>query len=96
MTFAEARQAAIARAVAGDGRATREQRRAAFEAPAGGLLQKVAQHAYRVGDDDIAAAKASGLTEDQIFELVVCAAYGQASRQYEAALAALAEAEAKP
>jgi alkylhydroperoxidase family enzyme len=95
MTFAEAREAAIARALEGDGRATREQRRAAFDAPAGGLLEKVAKHAYRVTDEDIAAAKASGLTEDQIFELVVCAAYGQATRQYEAALAALAEAEQK-
>ena len=36
--------------------------------------------------------KESGLTEDQIFELVVCAAVGQATRQYESALEALAAA----
>jgi len=89
------RCAVIARVLEGDGRASREQRRAAFDAPAAPLLDKVAQHASRVTDDDIAAAKASGLSEDQIFELVVCTAIGQAQRQLDAALAALAEAEAK-
>jgi hypothetical protein len=39
--------------------------------------------------EDIAAVKASGLSEDQIFELVVCAAIGQATRQYDTAFAAL-------
>jgi DNA-binding transcriptional ArsR family regulator len=29
---------------------------------------------YKVTDEDFAAARASGLTEDQVFELVVCAA----------------------
>jgi hypothetical protein len=32
---------------------------------------------------------ASGLSEDQIFEIVVCAAVGQATRQYDTAFAAL-------
>ncbi len=36
--------------------------------------------------------KASGESEDQIFELVMCAAIGQATRQYETALEALTEA----
>jgi hypothetical protein len=45
-----------------------------------------------VTEADFAAAKASGLSEDQLFELVVCAAVGQSTRQYEAGLAALAEA----
>ena len=49
----------------------------------------MARHAYRVTDDEIAGAKASGLSEDQIFEMVVCAAIGQASRQYTTALGAL-------
>jgi hypothetical protein len=40
-------------------------------------------------EEDIAAVKASGLSEDQIFELVVCAAIGQATRQYDTAFAAL-------
>jgi hypothetical protein len=42
---------------------------------------------------DIAAARASGLSEDQIFETVVCAAVGQATRQYDTALAALKATE---
>ena len=52
-------------------------------------------HAYRVTDDDIAAARASGLSEDQVFEIVVCAAVGQATRQYDAAMAALGAATDK-
>src|SRR5262249_9723338 len=45
--------------------------------------------AYTVTDADIAAVKAAAVSEDQIFELAVCAAIGQATRQYDAALAAL-------
>ena len=79
------------------GKATQADRKAAFanaEVPASAraLVEKVAKNAYKVLDEDIAAAKAAGLTEDQLFELVVCAAIGQASRQYEGAMAALAEA----
>jgi len=88
------RKAVIARVLEGDGRASREQRKAAFDAPTGGLLEKVARYAYKVSDDDIAAAKAAGLSEDELFELVVCAALGQATRQLESALAALAATEA--
>lgn len=88
----ELAQAVFERAVEGKGTATTAERRAAFDAPSGPLLEKVAKHAYKVTDDDIAAARASGLSEDQIFELVVCAALGQAKRQLDAALAALAEA----
>jgi len=92
------REQLIARAVDGDGRASKQQRRAAFAnegvAPEAvkTLIDKVAKHAYKVTDDDVAAAKAAGLTEDQVFELVVCAAIGAAKRQHEAAMAALAEA----
>lgn len=92
-----AHRAVVTRILKGDARAPRAQRRAAFDnavldEPLGTLIEKVAQHAYRVTDDDIAAVKASGLSEDQIFELVVCAAVGQATRQYDMALTALAEA----
>ena len=89
-----ARKVLVARILEGDGRASQAQRRAAFNnaglaEPLSTLIQKVAKHAYRVTDDDIAAARASGVSEDQIFELVVCAAIGQATRQYDAAVAAL-------
>jgi alkylhydroperoxidase family enzyme len=56
------------------------------------LIEKVAFHADRVTDEDVAAARAEGLSEDQIFEIVVCAAIGQATRQHDNALAALAGA----
>jgi hypothetical protein len=82
-----------------EGRAStpQAQRRGAFdnaglEAPIGTLVEKVAMHANSVTDEDIAAMRISGLSEDQIFELAVCAAVGQASREQDAALSALAAA----
>ncbi|HEY2238529.1 MAG TPA: hypothetical protein VGI21_07050 [Streptosporangiaceae bacterium] len=56
------------------------------------LIAKVATAPASVTDADFAAAEAVGYSQDQLFELVVCAAVGQSSRQYEAGLAALAEA----
>jgi hypothetical protein len=92
--IAQARTALVARILEGEGKASRIQRRAAFEntqlaRPLNKLIDKVTKHAYQVTDEDIAAVKASGLSEDQIFEMVVCAAIGQASRQYDEALEAL-------
>ena len=93
----QARKALVARILDGDGRASRAQRRAAFD-NAGlpetltMLIDKVVKHAYKVTDQDIAVARSSGLSEDQIFELVVCAAVGQATRQYDTARTALVEA----
>jgi hypothetical protein len=49
----------------------------------------VARRPYKVTDRDITEVKTAGLSDDQIFEVVVCAAIGQATRQYDAALAAL-------
>jgi hypothetical protein len=82
-------EALIARVRDGEGKASREARQAAFDRPEGPLLSKVAAHAYKVTDEDVAAATAAA-SEDEIFELVVCTAIGQAKRQYDAALAALA------
>ena len=96
----KARRAMVERILKGDGRASHAQRRAAFDntglaEPLGTLIDKLTKHAYKVTDEDIAAARASGLSEDQIFEIVVCAAIGQATRQYDRALAALEAATAK-
>ena len=91
------REKLVERILQGDGKASREARRAAFanqgvpEATRA-LIDKVAKNAYRVTDEDVAAAKAAGATEDEIFELSVCAAVGQSTRQLESALAALEEA----
>jgi hypothetical protein len=93
----EARKALVTRILEGDGKAPRAQRRAAFDnvetaEPMRTLLQKVALSAHTVTDDDVAAARRSDRNEDQVFELVVCAAIGQATRQHDSALAALAAA----
>ena len=56
------------------------------------LIGKVATRPTQVTEADFAAARASGFSEDQLFELVICAAVGQSARLYEAGLAALAEA----
>src|SRR5258708_6478529 len=90
----QARDVVIARILEGDGHASRAQRRAAFDSAAVGeglatLILKVRKHAHKVTDEDVAAARASGLSEDQIFEIVVCAAVGQATREHDGALADL-------
>ena len=95
MSFHHHRKSLISRVLDGTGTSTNQARHAAFagtseSAPA--LIEKVTKHAFKITDEDIAAAKAAGLSEDQIFELVVCAAVGQANRQLESALAALTEA----
>jgi hypothetical protein len=91
------RAALIERVLSGEGRLSTELRRAAFDnagltGPLGALIEKVAHSAPQTTDEDFAAARASGLTEDQLFEVVVCAAIGQAARQQDQALAALASA----
>jgi hypothetical protein len=96
----QARKALVARILEGDGKASHAQRRAAFDnaglaEPLCTLVDKVAEHANQVTDGDIAAARASGLSEDQIFEIAGCAAIGQATRQYDTALAALEAATKK-
>lgn len=88
------RQVLVNRIVAGPGRASVDARRAAFDGQAydprtDALVARVAQHAWTVGDADVAQPLTSGLGEDHVFEVVVCAAVGQSTRQLETALAAL-------
>ena len=90
----EAKQTLVNRILSGDGEASPSLRMAAFNnsglpEPLHVLVDKVAMHAKAVTDEDINTAKASGLNEDQIFEIVVCAAIGQATRQYNSAIEAL-------
>jgi alkylhydroperoxidase family enzyme len=96
----QARDALLARILEGDGKASQAQRRSAFDdaglpEPLRALVDKVAKRAHAIADEDVAAVRASGLSEDQIFEIVVCAAIGQAARQHDAALAALDAATGK-
>lgn len=87
----------VTRVLEGEGEASRVLRRSAFDnegldEPIRTLVNKVAMQPARVTEEDIAEVKASGLGEDQIFELVICAAIGQSTRQYKTALDSLAEA----
>jgi hypothetical protein len=90
-------QALVDSVLNGEGRASTEQRASAFRnadvpPPLRALIGKVVTSPAQVTDADFAAAKASGFSEDQLFELVVSAAVGQSARLYDAGLAALAEA----
>jgi hypothetical protein len=96
----DAHRALIGRVVEGAGQAPQAQRRAAFanqglSEPLRSLVEKIAARAATVTDHDVTAVLESGLSEDQVFEIVVCAAIGQATRQYDAACAALQSAGAK-
>jgi hypothetical protein len=90
----QARESLVRRILEEEGKASPSDRRAAFnnhglDEPLGTLADKVATRAYSVSNEDIAAVRAASLSEDEIFEIAVCAAIGQATRQYEIALAAL-------
>ncbi|WP_328994844.1 hypothetical protein OG394_10050 [Kribbella sp. NBC_01245] len=94
-----AHRALVDRVLNGDGRASAEQRASAFSnaglsQPLAELLGKVAISPTQVTDADFAAARAAGFSEDELFELVICAAVGQSTRLYDAGLTALAEAVA--
>jgi hypothetical protein len=88
----------VERLLNGPGRAPADRRAQAFEndglpePPLRALVDKVATKSSQVSDADFAAATGAGFTDDELFELVICAAVGEASRRYEAGLAALAEA----
>ena len=89
-------QLLVDRILRGPGEAPADQRAHAFAntelpEPLRPLLDKVATRPAAVTDADFAAAAEAGFTDDQLFELVICAAVGESTRQYEAGLAALAE-----
>ena len=96
----KAHKALQMRILEGAGDSSPAMRQAAFDncglaGPQGALVGKVAERAYRVTDQDIIEVEVAGLSEDQIFEIVVCAAVGQATRQYDEALTALEAAAGK-
>jgi len=96
----QARQALLKRILEGAGRSSVSERRAAFDnldlaTPLDALIHKIAMHAHRITDEDINVAKRAGFSEDKIFEIAVCAAVGEASRQHDTARAALEAAAGK-
>jgi hypothetical protein len=77
----------VDRILHGPGRAPTEERAQAFAnanhpEPLRGLLDKVATRSAQVTDTDFDTALGAGFTDDQLFELVSCAAVGEATRQY--------------
>ena len=85
------------RILTGPGTASAELRAKSFAdsdlpEPLATLVDKVAKRSFQVIDADFAAAVAAGFSEDQIFELVVCAAVGESNRMYQNGLATLAKA----
>lgn len=94
------RTAVTERVLTGPGTTSPASRRAAFdnknvEEPARALIDKVTHTAWKVTDEDVATAKAAGLSEDEIFELTVAAALGQSTRQLIRALTAVEQAFAE-
>jgi len=73
-------------------RRLREAARPEREQPpaAAAYLEKVRLHAYRVTDGDVAALRASGLSEDEIFEATVAAAVAAGLERLDAGLRTLA------
>lgn len=61
----------------------------ALDGARGRYCSQVARDATRVTDADVAALRAEGLSDVEIFEYTVASAVGQAKRQLTAALAAL-------
>ncbi len=92
-----AQQDLVDRVLNGEGTSSAQQRARAFSngglaPPLDALVDKVATRPAQITEADFAAAKAAGFSEDQLFELVVCAAVGQSARLYESGLAALSAA----
>ena len=87
----------VHRVLRGDGHAPRDWRQAAFDnsgpedLSVRSLVGKVASHPADITDADFAAASQAGLSDDQVWELIICAAIGQSARQYQGALNALRE-----
>ena len=57
--------------------------------PLGSYVRKVAEHAYEITDDDIAALHAANYTDDEIFEATVSAALGAGLFRLDCVLRAL-------
>jgi len=52
-------------------------------------VENVALHAYKIVDDDVAALKIAGYSQDAIFEITLCAALGAGRARLERGFAAL-------
>ena len=90
------RDAALRRALEGEGESDRAMRIAAADGTGlpddlQALVTKIQQHAYKVTDEDVARLQAK-YGDDMLFEIVVSAALGASRRRLLAGLEALNEA----
>ena len=81
----ELRKAIMARAA----RLASQRGGAPAPAPFGTYVDKVAQHAYKVTDEDVVALQKAGHSDDVLFEVTATAAVGAALGRLERAMAAL-------
>jgi len=90
------------RLIAGPGQLDQLIRRSVVEGGESGddildaYVDKVRHHAYKIVDGDIEALKAAGWSEDQIYELSICAAFGAAKHRLDAGLRAIEQARTGP
>ena len=92
--FDKALNAIHARVATGAAELSQEKRQAIFDGSgvpedAQAFVDKVHRHAYKVTDEDVDALKASGYSEDAIYEATICAALGAGMARWQAAMAAL-------
>ena len=97
MNFKQLHKALVFRILDGEGTASKSERKAAFDKSANSnqlknLIDKISDFSFKITDEDFDEVIKSGFNEDQIFELVICAAVGQATRQYDIAYSALNQA----
>lgn len=89
-------RALIARITRGPGVTPPEARQAAadgrFEGELAAYLEKVRSAPTSVTDDEVAALRAAGHTDDELFELTVATALGAARERLETGLSAIAAA----
>ena len=51
-----------------------------------GYVNKIIFHAYQITDEDIQSLKDTGYTEDNIFEITLCASMGASLGRYESGM----------
>lgn len=94
MRYDAFRQRLVDAVIATPGETSETLRRAAMHRravppPLAPYVEKVALHAYKVTDEDVAALRRSGHSDDALFEITVAAAVGAALHRLERGMAAL-------
>jgi len=84
-TPSELRKAVMARAA----RFASGRSGAPAQAPFGNYVDKIAQHAYKVTDEDVTSLQTAGNSDDVLFEVTAAAAVGAALGRLERGMAAL-------